>query len=104
MADYQLKLFSPHDVYDSPEGVIPHWDDFPTRFLARKSRASDRVAVVKTRRMAMASMLFVPGFCIVVRAAQVFVSSSCLDVSREQVPSSSGNRTIGQPILPGRQY
>jgi hypothetical protein len=35
MADYPLKLFSPHDAYNRPEGVIQNWDDFPVRFLAQ---------------------------------------------------------------------
>ena len=35
MADHQLTLFSPHDVYDAPEGGIIRWDSFPTRFLAQ---------------------------------------------------------------------
>jgi lysophospholipase L1-like esterase len=35
MADYQLKLFSPNDVFNPPDGVIPRWDDFKTRFLAQ---------------------------------------------------------------------
>ena len=35
MADYALRLFSPHDVYDSPDGASPSWDDFDTRFLAQ---------------------------------------------------------------------
>ena len=35
MPDHALHLFSPHDVYDSPEGASPKWDDFDTRFLAQ---------------------------------------------------------------------
>lgn len=35
MSDYQLRLFSPHDVYGSPEGGTPAWNDFDTRFLAQ---------------------------------------------------------------------
>lgn len=35
MPDYALHIFSPHDVYDSPSGTIPQWDDYKTRFLAQ---------------------------------------------------------------------
>jgi hypothetical protein len=35
VADFALKLFSPHDVYDRKEGVIQDWNDFPVRFLAQ---------------------------------------------------------------------
>ena len=35
MADYALQLFSPHDVYDSPDGASSRWDDYDTRFLAQ---------------------------------------------------------------------
>jgi hypothetical protein len=35
MADYALKLFSPHDVYDRNETAILDWNDFPVRFLAQ---------------------------------------------------------------------
>jgi hypothetical protein len=35
MADYQLKLFAPDDVFNRKEGYIRNWDDYPTRFLAQ---------------------------------------------------------------------
>jgi len=35
MPDYALRLFSPHDVYDAPDGAGPRWDDFGTRLLAQ---------------------------------------------------------------------
>jgi lysophospholipase L1-like esterase len=35
MADYQLHVFSPSDVFNPPDGVIRKWDGFPTRFLVQ---------------------------------------------------------------------
>ena len=35
MSDYRLQLFSPHDVYNAPDGSPSRWDDFDTRFLAQ---------------------------------------------------------------------
>src|SRR5512141_2850977 len=35
MPDYRLELFSPHDVYNAPDGSPSRWDDFDTRFLAQ---------------------------------------------------------------------
>jgi hypothetical protein len=35
MADIPLQIFTPHDVYDAPDGTIRKWDDFKTRFLAQ---------------------------------------------------------------------
>ena len=35
MADYALRLFSPHDIYDGTDGAGSRWDDFDTRLLAQ---------------------------------------------------------------------
>ena len=35
MSDYRLQLFSPHEVYNAPDGSASRWDDFNTRFLAQ---------------------------------------------------------------------